>query len=206
MAPNSRRESNEVMNWLVGNWQWPFACLFAAVAMLLLAPIWFDAAGMALALIVLQLPLYMIHQCEEHTGDRFRKYLNENVAHCEALTPESTFWINAIGVWGLDLAAIYAACFVNLSFGLVAFYLPLVNGLTHIREAAARREYNPGLWTSLIVFLPISGWGLYTVSKLSGATWTDHAVSVAIAVGVHVAIIAYIVLRIYRLRAVAAPH
>jgi hypothetical protein len=126
------------------------------------------------------------------------------VAHCEALTPAATFWINAFGVWGLDLVAIYLAAFVDLSLGLIAFYLPLVNALTHVREAAARREYNPGLWTSLALFLPVSGWGLCKVAALSGATWTDHVAALLVALAVHIAIILYIVMRVHRLRATHA--
>lgn len=200
MAANARGESNTVLGWLVGQWQWPAACLFAASIMLLLTPVWIATFGTALALIAMQLPLYMVHEWEEHTGDRFRKYINQNIAHCEALTPPATFWINAIGVWGVEIVTIYLACFVHLSFGLVAFYLPLVNALSHIRQSIARREYNPGLWTSLILFLPISGWGLYVVSIQSGATRMDHAVSFGIAVAVHVVIIAYVVRRVLKLR------
>lgn len=200
MATNARGGSNEVLGWLVGQWQWPAACLFAACIMLALTPVWIATMGTALALVLLQLPLYMVHEWEEHTGDRFRKYINQNVAHCEALSKPAAFWINAIGVWVVEIVAIYLACFVNLAFGLVAFYLPLVNALTHIRESVVRREYNPGLWTSLILFLPISGWGLYVVSVQSGATWMDHAVSAGFVVAVHVAIIVYIVRRVLRLR------
>jgi hypothetical protein len=69
------RDPNPVTRWLIGQWQWPFAALFAAVTLLLLIPVGAQAAGTALALILMQLPLYMIHQWEEHTGDRFRKYL-----------------------------------------------------------------------------------------------------------------------------------
>lgn len=205
MAARVGDDAKGVMDWLVGEWQWPGACLFAAAVLLLVTPVWLSVAGAALALVWLQLPLYMVHEFEEHIGDRFRKYMNQNVAGgCEALTPAATFWINAIGVWGLELAAIYLAVFVDLSFGLVAFYLPIVNALTHIREAIARREYNPGLCTSLVLFLPIGGWGLYRVSVESGATWVDQLVSAAIAIAVHVAIIVYIVVRIKRLRGAPA--
>jgi len=173
MAASARGEANSVMGWLVGQWHWPAACLFAAGVMLLTMPVWAYAAGTALALVFLQLPIYMVHEFEEHTGDRFRKYLNRNVAGCEALTPGATFWINAVGVWGLELVALYLAAFVDLSFGLVAFYLPLVNALTHVREAVVRREYNPGLWTAVVLFLPISGWGKGGVAVgLSLVSWT----------------------------------
>ena len=200
MTAKTRRESNSVMTWLVGEWQWPAACMFAGCAMLMLTPVWIATMGTALALVLLQLPLYMVHEWEEHTGDRFRKYVNANLAHCEALTKPATLWINAIGVWGVEIVAIYLALFVNLSFGLIALYLPVINALIHVRQAVARREYNPGLWTSLALFLPIGILGLYVVTAQSGATWIDHFISAGFVVVVHLAIILYIVRRVLRLR------
>jgi hypothetical protein len=188
----------------VREWQWPAATLFAAYAMLLATPVWLHVAGVAVTLVFLQLPLYMVHQFEEHNGDRFRLYMNQKVARCEALTREGAFWINAIGVWGLEIVMLYLAVFVDMRFALAAFYLPVVNALTHIREAVARREYNPGLWTSLVLFLPIGGWGLYRVSVDLGATWRDQLLGAGIAIAVHVAIIAYIVVRVRRLRSASA--
>jgi len=200
MRPTMREESKQAMDWLVGKWQWPMAGLFAAYVMFALTPVWFHFAGLAMTLLVLQLPIYMVHQFEEHHGDRFRRYLNEKVAHCDALTPEGAFWINSIGVWGLDLVMIYLAVFVDMRFALAAFYLPIVNALTHIREAVARREYNPGLCTSIVLFLPLAGWGLYEVANDANATWQDHVLGLGIAVAIHVAIIVYVVSRIRQLR------
>lgn len=204
MAASARGEVNGVMDWLVGQWQWPRAGLFTAGLMLLALPAWIEAAGVVVALVMLQLPLYMVHQFEEHYHDRFRQYLNRNVAHCEALTPAGAFWINALGVWGLDIVMLYLAVFVSPSLALAAFYLPIVNALTHLREAVARREYNPGLWTALMLFLPVGGWALYHVSVESGATWVDQLVGAGIAVAVHVAIIVYVVVRVRYLRSATA--
>jgi Protein of unknown function with HXXEE motif len=201
MSSNVRSERKQVMDWLVGQWQWPSACLFAAYALLLVTPVWVHVAGMVVTLVMLQLPLYMVHQFEEHSGDRFRTYINKNVAHCEALTPEGAFWINSLGVWGLELVMLYLAVFRSPAYALAAFYLPIVNALTHIREAVARREYNPGLWTSIVLFLPVGGWGLYETSVQLGATWTNHLAGFGLAVAVHVAIIGYILVRVLRLRA-----
>ena len=160
-----------VMGWLVGGWHWPTASLFTAGFLLLLAPAWFSVMGLALTLVYLQLPVYMLHQWEEHRGDRFRAYINRVIGGGrEALTPTATFWINALGVWAVDLAALYLAGFVDLALGLVAVYLPLVNAVGHLGPAVARREYNPGLWTSAALFLPLGGWGLYEVAAASGAT------------------------------------
>jgi hypothetical protein len=188
------------MGWLVREWQWPAASLFAACFLLLLVPVWLRVAGLALALVYLQLPVYMLHQWEEHAGDRFRQYVNQRMAGGrEALTPTATFWINALGVWAVDLVSLSLASFLDLSLGLIAVYLTLVNALVHVVGAAARREYNPGLWTALGLFLPLGGWGLYEVVAASGATWVGHAIGIGAAVAGHAAIVVYIVRRLARL-------
>src|SRR5436309_3508105 len=136
--------STRTWRWLVQQWQWPAASLFAGYLLLPLAPLWFSAAGLALGVVYLQLPVYMLHQWEEHTGDRFRAYVNQHLAGGrEALTPSTTFWINSLGVWAVDLLALYLASFVQLSLGLIAVYLPLVNALAHVAAAIAWRQYNP---------------------------------------------------------------
>ncbi len=194
-------ERSRVMGWLVGEWQWPAASLFAACLLLLLLPVWLRAAGLALALVYLQLPVYMLHQWEEHAGDRFRQYVNKTMAGGrKALTPSATFWINALGVWAVDLAALTLACFVNPALGLIAAYLPLVNAVGHIAPAVKRRSYNPGLWTSLVLFLPLGGWCVYEIAAISHAGWEWHALGIGVAVAVHAAIIIHVVRRLARLR------
>lgn len=111
-----------------GKWQWPYAAIFTAGFLGLLAPLVFRYAGLALGLVYLQLPIYMLHQYEEHTGDRFRLWFNSMIGPGrELLTPVATFWINSLLVWLLDFVALYLACFVDLSLGLIAIYLPPLN-------------------------------------------------------------------------------
>lgn len=200
MGTRVQSEVRGAIEWLVGEWQWPLAGLFAAGLMFAIAPALGVVTGWTIALVWLQLPLYMVHQFEEHHHDRFRQYLNKNVAHCDALTPAGAFWINSIGVWGLDIVMLYLAVFVSPALALAAFYLPIVNALTHVREAVARREYNPGLCTSVFLFLPLCTASLWWVSIDSAATWHDQLLGLAIAVGIHVAIIVYIVARVRKLR------
>lgn len=177
--------------WLVDEWHWPAASVFAACFLLLLAPIWASVAGLALTIVYLQLPLYMFHQGEEHLGDRFRLYVNQRVGKGrDVLTRIATFWINALGVWAVDLAAIYLASFVDLSFGLAAVYLTLINAIIHIGQALALREYNPGLWTSLVLFVPVSVGSLYELGPMF--TWVAHVLGIAVAVAVQAAIIGFI--------------
>ncbi len=58
--------SGRILNWLVAKWQWPYAALFAAGFLTVLAPLVFRYAGIPLGLVYLQLPIYMLHQFEEH--------------------------------------------------------------------------------------------------------------------------------------------
>lgn len=187
-----------IWNWLVRDWHWPAASLFAAVFLLTLAPVWYTVAGLPLMLVYVQLPLYMVHQGEEHLGDRFRLYFNRTIARgSEGLTPEATFWINSLGVWGVDLIALFLACYVDLSLGLIAVYLPLVNALGHIGPSIVKREYNPGLWTAIVLFLPIGGWAWSALGP--GASLKMHAIGLGTAIGIHVAIIIHVVRRVKRL-------
>lgn len=184
------------MRWLIR--EWPYAALFTAVFLLLLLP-FIGALGLALTLVYLQLPLYMLHQFEEHDQDRFRKFANQMLAGGkEALTPAAVFVINSVGVWGIDLLALYLACFVDLAFGLVAIYLPVVNAITHVVGTLVLRRYNPGLWTGLALFLPFGIWALLVVSAASEATWMEQGMALGVAILVHAAIIGYVKARVRR--------
>ena len=190
--------------WLVREWQWPTAALFAGVGLLVVLPPVAFFTGTAVALVFAQLPIYMLHQCEEHKDDRFRKYANAVIGGGrEALTPGATFWINSVGVWGVDLLALYLAWLVAPSAGLVAGYLTVVNAVVHIAQAVARREYNPGLVTAVLLFLPVGGWCVYESG--TGDGFWPHAAGLAGAVAVHAVIVAHMVRRLASLKA-AAPE
>jgi hypothetical protein len=145
--------------------------------------------------VLLQLPVYMFHQWEEHSGDRFRQYANRVIGGGrEVLTPRATFWINCLGVWGVDLSALYLAWAIAPAAGLVAGYLAIVNALLHIGPALRRREYNPGLVTAVVLLLPAGGICVGVVGTGAGAL--PHVVALAAAIGVHLAVVAHVVRRL----------
>lgn len=182
-----------ILEWLVGKWQWPYAALFTASFLGVLAPLVFRYAGAPLGLVYLQLPIYMLHQYEEHAGDRFRLWFNTMIGHGrEVLTPIATFWINSLLVWGLDLVALYLACFVDLSLGLIAIYLPIVNAFGHIVPAIITRKYNPGLLTSVLLFLPVGVTSAVVVSRAAGSTLGDQFLALGVAIAVHAIIIIHV--------------
>src|SRR5262249_14941489 len=117
----------------------------------------------------------------------------------DVLTPIATFWINSLLVWLLDLVALYLACFVDLSLGLIAIYLPLLNAFGHLVPAIVKRQYNPGLLTSVTLFLPVGLLSAVLVSRAASSTVEDHLLAFAVAIAVHATIIVHVRRRIAQL-------
>ncbi|MFM7151374.1 MAG: HXXEE domain-containing protein [Gemmataceae bacterium] len=188
----------KMWTWLVKDWQWPSAAVFASLFLLAITPIFLDLAGLAITLVFIQLPIYLIHQGEEHIGDRFRLHINQTIGGGrEVLTSLATFIINALGVWVFDLVALYCAWLVAPSSGLAAGYLSLVNGVVHVLPAIRQRAYNPGLVTAILLLIPFGIWCVVRTGSEAG--WTSHAVGLGAAIAIHAAIIGFVVVRMARL-------
>ena len=186
--------------WLVTDWNWPAAGLVTAVVLIALVPAWWWLGGLPVLLVVLQLPAYMIHQAEEHLGDRFRTDVNA-MAGCEALSRTATFWINIIGVWGVNVISILLMITIDRAWGLLATWLTLINALVHVLSAIARRRGNPGLVTSLLLFLPLGLTALWSLRHELSASPGVNIASIAIVLAVHAGIVAWVALRRRAIRA-----
>ena len=90
--------------------------------------------------------------------------------------------------------------------GLLAIgvYAMVVNGIVHIVDGVVRRQYNPGLVTSIVLFLPIGLGGLVAISATGEASPAQHLVGLAIALAIHVGIVAYVLNNARRLGAAKA--
>jgi hypothetical protein len=167
-------------NWVYGGF---LAGLLLLALTALLAqdwPVWLTAVWM-------MLPLYMLHQYEEHDNDRFRTFVNSQIAGGrEALSPAVVFLINIPGVWGVILVSFALAWNVRPGLGLIAIYLVLVNAVAHVVAAIAMRRYNPGLITALVLFLPVGGLALWVLQGTNPAP-KDHAIGLGVSLGIHVA-------------------
>ena len=149
--------------------------------------------SLAFWLVALQLPVYMIHQYEEHEGDRFRIFVNNVLAGGrEALTPLAVFVINVFGVWVVNLASILLALRVDLGFGLVGIWLTLLNGLIHIAQAVALRRYNPGLVTATALFLPLGLAGVWVLGRSGHGTLGWQILGFGVAAAIHLAIVLHV--------------
>ncbi len=169
---------------------WVYGGALAGVLLLLLMPLLSQSWSTALTATFLLLPVYMIHQYEEHDDDRFRRFFNQTIGHGrEVLSPAAVFITNVPGVWGVIAVSVYLAWAVDIGFGLIAVYLVLVNAVVHVVHAVIFRRYNPGLGTAIVLFVPLGALGLWQVQRAGGGTAGYQAIGLAVAVGIHAAIL-----------------
>lgn len=178
---------------------WMFGALWGAPILLALLPLLDVWPGWLLA-VFLQLPLYMIHQVEEHTSDAFRRFINLHLIGREVLTRLAVAVINIGGVWIIDLTALLAAGLLHPGYGLVAVYLTLINALVHIAATVRLRAYNPGLWTALGLFIPGGILALWLVSAQPGVDWRFHLFGIVAVILLHLAIILHVRRRVVATR------
>lgn len=116
---------------------------------------------------LINIPLYLFHQTEEHYWpggfkDYFNRVVNGLPEGDEALTDEKVFWINIILVW-LAFLIFGLLCIVNIGFGLLIVIFSLMNCATHIYTGIKHREWNPGLVMASLQFIA-SVYGAYVIT------------------------------------------
>lgn len=112
------------------------------------------------------------------------------------LPPLAVFIVNVPGVWGVIVLSLYGAVSVGLGWALVAVYLVLVNAVVHIVHAIVFRRYNPGLFTAVVVFLPLGVFTLNAIDRAGGGSVTSHVVGIVVAVAIHAAIVLHVLRRL----------
>lgn len=181
---------------------WVYGGFLAGFVFLLLLPVFTAGLSPAFLFVVLQLPIYMLHQYEEHDGDRFRHFVNRFVGGGrEVLSTRAVFLINIGGVWLVNVVSIWLAATVGIGFGLIGVYATLVNALVHLGPALATRRYNPGLATAIVLFLPLGGAGAWLVTASGQAGLPYHVLGLGVALALHAAIVGYVLSRRRRLPA-----
>ncbi|MFZ5694011.1 MAG: HXXEE domain-containing protein [Pseudomonadota bacterium] len=116
------------------------------------------------ALFAALLIIYMIHQLEEHLWPGgFRQFANARVFKSGndnwPVTEGGVALVNVGYVWlPILLAALFPGPLRWLGLGWVG--LTLINGISHIATSIRFKVYNPGLITSIVLFLPFTVWML----------------------------------------------
>ncbi|MEM9083993.1 MAG: HXXEE domain-containing protein [Planctomycetota bacterium] len=174
-------------HWVISTGPAGLILLMVTPALAELIPAW-------LVWVWIQLPIYMLHQCEEHLGDRFRVWVNNKLGGGkELLTRRDVVVINLPGVWGVIAASFLLAVLADPGFGLIAIYLTLVNAVVHLIAAVRFFAPNPGIWTVIALFTPASVGGLIAFNDAETGTLLMHAIGLGVALFIHLAIVARVV-------------
>jgi len=182
------------IEWLYKNWA--KLCLILSVIVTIIIFLVVKTDNMLLFLIWIQIPIYLLHQFEEHAWPGgFRKYVNLNIFKVKnaeyPLSDLSVFWINIPIIW--VLMPIFAALsYLNLFFGLWIPYFAVLNSLTHVIAAIVKREYNPGLLVSLLLGIPVAGYALWLFYALISVPLIVTVISILVAVLMHLFLIIFI--------------
>ena len=117
---------------------------------------------------ILMLIAYIVHQYEEHWMDLYGNYysfytfnnnfilgnLGQPESQVKPLSKAAIFVINTSLVWLVGFLAIWQS--PKRLFTLFAMAsIIVVNGVVHILASMITFQYNPGLVTSIVVFIPI---------------------------------------------------
>lgn len=138
---------------------------FGIITLILLFKFYSTTDPMFWALI--NIPLYMFHQTEEHyIPGGFKKFINHIILKLpeneEKLTDIKIFWINILLVW-VAFLIFGILSFVHLGFGLLIIIFSLMNCFTHIFQGIKLRRWNPGLVVASIQFV-ISIYAAYFIT------------------------------------------
>jgi Protein of unknown function with HXXEE motif len=138
------------------------------------------------ALFAALLVIYFIHQIEEHLWPGgFRQFADAHMFHSGndnwPVNINGVALVNTAFVWlPIALAAIFPQALRWV--GLAWIGLTLINGIIHIVTTIRLRLYNPGLVTSIVLFLPFT---IYTlVLGVERGTLTGGEVGLIMLLGV----------------------
>jgi hypothetical protein len=191
------------------NWQkWlPALAVLSAIS-------WFvafrNAPTTEQAIFAALLVIYMLHQTEEHLWPGgFRQFANAHVfksGRDDWPVDEGGVALVNIGyVWlPLALAAMFPGPLRWLGLGWIG--LTLINALTHIVTTARFRVYNPGLMTSIVLFLPFTIWVLAHEHAAGMLSTSEIVLVLILGIVLHIPVAALFVIPYRRARSASAVH
>ena len=159
---------SEYNHWL--KLEWSKVCPILAVYFFLFVFLFVKRYDFVVFLIMLQVPVYLLHQTEEYIfPGGFQRFFNRDVFRLpEDDQPLNINYIYHINVWAtwIILPLFSFLSMIDYQWGLWIPYFSIFAGLGHvILGIKAKKIYNPGLIVSLLLNIPI---GIWVVWKLSG--------------------------------------
>ncbi|MGD1822851.1 MAG: HXXEE domain-containing protein [Pleomorphochaeta sp.] len=145
-------------NWLKDNWA--HIGFVLAFYLTLFSFVFIKKSNFPVFLIIIQTPLYMLHESEEYLfPGGFQHFFNHDIFKIEQkegpLDRNFIFFVNIFYIWVLlPLFGIFSIYSINL--GLWIPYFTIFAGVSHIALGIkAHKLYNPGLIVSLLLNIPI---------------------------------------------------
>jgi hypothetical protein len=149
-------------------------------------------------------PMYLVHQFEEHGIDLLGRHYSFLESLCQTLgyvskvgCPADPAFIFAVNAVGCQLAFACAWIFRrrNPLIAACAWGFAIVNAVAHIGPAIAHLAYNPGLLTSVLLFVPLSALMLRTVVRTGAIERRQVVRIIATGVVVHAVLLVSLKLR-----------
>lgn len=182
-----------LLTFIANNWQRALPALAIAGVVAWLIAFHADPSSER-ALFAALLVIYMVHQTEEHLWPGgFRQFTNARLFKSSnpnwPVDIDGVALVNIVYVWvPLVLAVIWPDELRWIGLGWVA--LTLVNGIIHVVTTLRFRVYNPGLVTSIVLFLPFTLYVLYHEVAIGAISGVEVAALLIAGVLLHIPVAA----------------
>lgn len=149
--------------------------------------------------------VYMMHQIEEHLWPGgFRQYANAHIFHSGRddwpVGAGGVALVNIGVVWlPIALAALFPGPLRWVGLGWIGG--TLVNAVIHVATSIRFRGYNPGVATSVLLFLPYTVIAFYLLFSRGALSATQVALAILIGFLIHIPVAALFVVPYLRSRA-----
>ena len=192
---------------VAANWQKSLPML-AAVTLAIWIALFLHSPMTEQAIFAALLVIYMVHQTEEHLWPGgFRQFTNAHVFKSGnddwPVDTGGVALVNIGYVW-LPVAAAALAPHTLRWVGLGWIGLTLVNAISHIVTSIRFRQYNPGLVTSIVLFLPFTVWALMHESARGRLSDGEIGLVLLLGVVLHIPVAALFVVPYLRKRPTTA--
>ena len=167
---------------------WPKVGLILSIFLFIFFFTFVREVDFVIFILLLQTPLYMLHETEEYVfPGGFAKFFNTKIFKLETedqpLDENFIFLVNVILVWIL-LPTCGLLAINDYDFGLWIPYFSIFAGVNHIALGIkAGQFYNPGLFISLIINIPV---GLWSVFYLMGQGVLENFLNIHFVIGLAV--------------------
>ena len=154
---------SEYYNWLKRDWAKTGFIL--SIFLFVFLFVFVQKEDFVVFLILLQTPLYMLHETEEYVfPGGFGKFFNTDIFKLDTedkpVDQNFIFYINVILIW-IVLPGFGLLSIKDYQYGLWIPYFSFFAGIAHIALGIkARKLYNPGMIVSLILNIPVGLWSI----------------------------------------------